>query len=127
MLQGAEAADVAALSGRHAAASVARWLSQPNAWPARAVPITCRPPLRWISPNAVGRDADEAPRRRFALRSTVLLRRPEIEISQDGRRLWNGRVPRLGPGRSASLPTAWVADVDPAGNAVEVAPLPALS
>jgi hypothetical protein len=123
VLQGAEPADVAALSGRHAAASVASWLSQPNVWPAPAVPVTCRPPLRWISPNAVGGGRDAPPRRRFALRSTVLLRRPEIEIRQDGRRLWNGRVPRLGPGRSASLPTAWVAAVDLAGNAVEVAPL----
>jgi thioredoxin reductase len=123
VVQGAEPADVAALSGRHAAASVACWLSQPHVWPAPAIPITCRPPLGWISPNAVGPARDAPPRRRFALRSTVLLRRPEIEVRQDGRRLWHGRVPRLGPGRSASLPPAWVAAVDPTGNAVEVAPV----
>jgi hypothetical protein len=121
VLQGAEPADVAALSGRHAAASVARCLSEPNVWPAAAVAVTCRPPLRWISPNAVGPTRDAPPRRRFALRSTALLRRPEIEIRQDGRRLWRGRVPRLGPGRSASLPPEWVAAVDPADSAVEVA------
>jgi thioredoxin reductase len=116
----AEPGDVAALSGRRAAASAAAWLSEPDLWPAPAVPLVCRAPLHWISPNAVGPARDEPPRGRFALRSTTFLRRPAIEIAQGGRRLWRGRVTRLTPGRSTSLPRDWVTSVDPAGGVVEV-------
>jgi thioredoxin reductase len=120
VLHGAEPADVAALGGRHAAASVARWLANPTDWPAPAVPIVCRAPLHWISPNAVGPGRETPPRGRFALRSSSFMRRPEIEIRQDGRVLWRGRLARLQPGRSASVPPSWLASVDPARGAVEV-------
>jgi thioredoxin reductase len=120
VLHGAEPADVAALSGRHAGASVARWLSAHGVWPS-AVPIACRPPLHWISPNAVGSAAEAPPRGRFALRSRAFLRGPAIEINQDKRCLWRGTVRRLGPGRSASLPAGWVASVDADGGSIDVA------
>jgi hypothetical protein len=123
LLQGAEPADVAALSGRHAAASAARWLSGGGTWPAdpaRSIPIACRPPLHWISPNAIGAAPDPPPRGRFALRSRAFHRAPVIEIRQNGRMLWQGRLPRLGPGRSTGLPAGWIAAVDPLGGAVEV-------
>ena len=50
----AETADVAALSGRHAARQVASFLTgrAAPASPAR-MPVVAEPPLRWISPNAV--------------------------------------------------------------------------
>src|SRR5438132_1321070 len=38
LVHAAEPADVAALSGRHAGASAARWLSGARAWPAAAIP-----------------------------------------------------------------------------------------
>jgi thioredoxin reductase len=120
LLHGAEPADVAALSGRHAAASVARWLAD-QSWPPLPVPLVCRSPLHWISPNAVSADAVAPPRGRFALRSRAILRRPGIELRQDGRTLWRGRVARLVPGRSATLPAGWVASVDPRGGEVEIA------
>lgn len=113
VLHGAEQADVAALSGRHAAASVARYLSDGD-WPARRVPILCEPPLGWVAPNAVS-GADAPPRGRFALRAHEFLRAPRIEITQGDGVLWTGRLARLMPGRSARLPHAWVGDVDPAG------------
>jgi hypothetical protein len=121
VLHGAEPADVAALGGRHAAASVTHWLANPSEWPAPAVPIACRAPLHWISPNAVGPRRETPPRGRFALRSSSFMRRPEVEIRQDGRVLWRGRLAWLQPGRSASVPPNWVASVDPAGGAIEVA------
>jgi len=52
LLHGAEQADVAALSGRHAAAGVARYLED-GEWPRQRVPIVCEPPLGWIAPNVV--------------------------------------------------------------------------
>ncbi len=121
VLHGAEPADVAALSGRHAAASVARWLTDRGGWPPASASIACLPPLQWISPNAIGSQQDPPPRRRFLLRSSAFLRRPQIEIRQGERRLWRGVVARLGPGRSSSLPGDWARSADPAGEVIEIA------
>jgi len=121
VLQGAEPADIAALSGRHAAASVASWLAGDRSWHA-VVPIECAPPLHWISPNAIGPNAGSPPRGRFLLRSRDFVRRAPIEIRQDDRLLWNGFA-RLTPGRSAPLPCDWVTAVDPLGEPVQVSTL----
>src|SRR5439155_6537457 len=51
LLHGAETADVAALSGRHAAASVIRYLAG-EAWPRERAGIECESPRRWTAPNA---------------------------------------------------------------------------
>jgi thioredoxin reductase len=118
LLHGAETADVAALSGRHAGAAAAK-LKVPGTLSART-PIECDPPLHWISPNAIAPDAGPPPRGRFALRSREFARRPGVELAQDGRTLWSGRVTRLVPGRSARLPHEWTGAVDPAGGAVRV-------
>jgi thioredoxin reductase len=119
VLHGAETADVAALSGVHAAAAAAQYV-RGSAWPDQAVPVQCEPPLRWISPNVVTPGAGEPPRGRFLLRSLEFARRPRVEIAQGGRTLWSGRVARLVPGRSARLPHEWTAAVDPAGGPVRV-------
>jgi hypothetical protein len=118
LLQGAEPADVAALSGRHAAAAVAGWLNRGDRWPDR-VPIVCRPPLLWISPNAVS-DVAPPPRRRFVVRSSAFVSRPGLEIRQDGRVLWCGGLRKLVPGRSAQLPSSWLSRVDLEGGEIEV-------
>jgi thioredoxin reductase len=131
LLHGAETADVAALSGRHAALGAAEHV-RGSAWPERRIPIECEPPLHWISPNAIAQPAGAAgpnaggarsgdpPRGRFALRSREFVRHPHIEIVQDGRMLWPGRIHRLVPGRSARLPKGWTSTVDPAGGPVRV-------
>ena len=120
LLHGAEPADIAALSGRHAAQSVAAWLDSEQPWPGAGVPITCRPPLHWIAPNAIGPVRDAPPRGRFALRSRGFLRRPAIEVHQGDRVLWSGRLARLVPGRSASLSAGWIGSVDNTGGPLEV-------
>ena len=120
LLHGAETADVAALGGRHAAASAAAFVSNGHAWPDARIPIECDPPLQWIAPNVVVPGAGPPPRGRFALRSSDFASRPRIEIAQGGRTLWSGRLARLVPGRSASLPHAWTEAVDPGGEVVSV-------
>ncbi len=128
VLHGAETADVAALSGRHAGAAVAGFLRHGGGrggrratdWPAARVSIRCEQPLGWIAPNVVTIGAGAPPRGRFMLRASELLRRVTIEIAQDGRPLWSGRVGRVMPGRSTRLPSDWTEAVDPAGGAVEV-------
>jgi thioredoxin reductase len=119
VLHGAEPADVAALSGRHAAASVTRWLTD-AAWPAARVSIICRPPLQWISPNAISAPRDDPPRGRFLLRATEFLARPVVELYQEGRPLWRERLERIVPGRSTLLPTGWISAVDAHGGPVEI-------
>jgi thioredoxin reductase len=119
VLHGAEPADVAALSGRHAAASILDWLDR-ESWSEPVVPIVCEAPLRWIAPNAVGRAPPPPPRRRFLLRAETWLRFPRLEISQGGRVLWRGRVDRIIPGRSTSLPWEWIARVDLAEGPIHV-------
>jgi thioredoxin reductase len=121
LIHAAEPADVAALSGRHAAQSVVRWLSEQSPWPASATAIACRPSLGWISPSAISPEPTAPPRGRFLLRSSVILHSPEIEIRQDGRALWRGTVSRLGPGRSRPIPPDWAASVDVAGGGIEIA------
>jgi thioredoxin reductase len=123
VLQGAEPADVAALLGRHAANSIGRWLDRDRSWPTQ-VPIFCREPLAWISPNAVS-SRELPPRRRFALRSRVFLDRPRIEIRQDGRAIGAARVRRLGPGRSAYLAAEWLEHVHLVGGPIEIEVSPA--
>jgi hypothetical protein len=120
LVQGAEAADVVALSGRHAAAAVLRHLGG-EPWPTARLPIACQPPLRWIAPNAVvaaRSGAAPPPRRRFLLRADAFLTLPLLELCQDGRRLWRGRLPQLGPGRSSALPSGWTGALDPGGGPV---------
>jgi thioredoxin reductase len=117
VLHGAEQADVAALSGRHAAAAVARFLSGVG-WPERRLRIDCRPPLDWVSPNALA--GGPPPRGRFLIRSREFLTQPRVGVEQDGRALWSGRLARLVPGRSGRLPDEWTARVDPEGGPVAV-------
>lgn len=117
---GAEPADVAALSGRHAGAAAASYVEGDRTWPERFVPLACDPPLHWIAPNAVAATAEKPPRNRLLLRARAFLTLPELDVAQDGRTLWRGRVRRLQPGRSAALPAGWLDAVDPNGGPVAV-------
>jgi thioredoxin reductase len=119
VLHGAETADVAALSGRHAGAAAARFLADAS-WPSTRVPVLCEPPLQWIVPNAIGPPGEPPPRGRFIVRANEFLRRPRLEIAQDGRPLWTGAVRRLMPGRSTRLPHEWTERVDRGGGPVTV-------
>jgi thioredoxin reductase len=119
LLHGAEPADVAALSGRHAVDAVTRWLAN-ETWPSARVPLVCRPPLRWISPNAISDPHDEPPRGHFLLRSSEFLSRPVVELCQQERVLWREPLDRMVPGRSSLLPSGWIRWVDFSGLPVEI-------
>jgi thioredoxin reductase len=115
LLHGAEQADVAALSGRHVAASVAAFLSDGH-WPSRRLPVICERPLGWIAPNVLTGPSGPSPARgHLALRASAYLRAPRVEVVQGERVLWSGRLPRLMPGRSARLPANWIAAADAGG------------
>jgi hypothetical protein len=130
LVHAAETADIAALSGRHAARSIFAMLGTRRAAAHRGaapgaaaawtsgVPLRAGPPLRWISPNAVA--ACPPPLGRFVLRSQEFRRLARLEVRQEGRLLARSRPVRLIPGRSVHLDAAWLARVDPAGGPVHV-------
>jgi len=116
----AETADIAALGGRHAARGVADHLGAADGeWPSH-VAVLARPPLRWVAPNLVAREGPAPARGRFLLRSESFLRAPRVEVNQDGRALWSGRLARLLPGRPGHVPARWTRLVDPEGGPVSV-------
>ena len=119
LLHPAETADVCALDGRHVAPSVAAYLQGPGEWPSH-VRLVARDPLAWITPNLLLAAGHDPPRDRFLLRSREFARRARIQLRQDGRELWSGRVGRLVPGRSAHIPARWTSRVDPNGGPVIV-------
>jgi thioredoxin reductase len=119
LLHPAETADICAFDGRHVARSVAAYLRGAREWPTR-FRVVARPPLAWVAPNLLIVAGHDPPRNRFLLRASEFIRRARVRVRQDGRELWRGRVGRLVPGRSAHIPTGWVARVDPGGGPVIV-------
>jgi hypothetical protein len=127
----AETADVAALSGRHAARHIASFLRRPVVAGGRVaaigtggsarpgVPIDVVAPLAWIAPSAVNPGRVLPPRDRFVLRSEGPRRITTLEVRQDGRLLAARRI-RLMPARSITMSAGWIADVDPAGGSIQV-------
>jgi thioredoxin reductase len=131
LVHAAETADIAALSGRHAARHVAAALASgglgadglgadsPGAVPGGSrLPILVAPPLRWISPNAVA--SAPPPLGRFVLRSQDFRRLARLEVRQDGRLLARSRPLRLVPERTVHLAAGWLPRVDPAGGPIRV-------
>jgi thioredoxin reductase len=149
LIHPAETADVAALTGRHAARHIAAALaagtvsastvsasavsadtvsaSTVSASTVSAstgpvpprVPLTVQPPLRWISPSAV-RPPLLPPRGRFLLRCDSFQPAARLEVRQGARLLATSRTGRLIPGRPVPLPGSWAGRVDPAGGPVHI-------
>ena len=120
LLHGAETADVAALSGRHAARAVHAFLDA-GGWPqSPPLPIHCKPPLRWASPNAISFDGAAPPDGRFILRAAEICGATDLVVAQDTRELWRERHRRLIPNLSIHLGAGWVGQVDPDGEPVIV-------
>jgi thioredoxin reductase len=132
LVHAAETADIAALSGRHAARHIAAVLGGAPAAGSSAVSaasaaaagaglaVLVEPPLRWISPNVIRMPAAPPPLGRFVLRSAGFRRGARLEVRQDGRLLARSRPVRLIPERPVHLGAGWLALVDPACGPVRV-------
>lgn len=117
LLHGAETADIAALSGRHAARGVHAFLRD-GEWPERApVPILCQAPVQWVSPSAID-PATPPPRGHFILRVNEFRSHAQLVVQQGARRLWQRRYRRLIPTLPIHAAANWIAQVDPTGDAV---------
>jgi hypothetical protein len=127
LVHAAETADIAALSGRHAARHIVAGLRSRASEVAR-LPLQVVVPLRWISPNAIvyrtppppSAPPSPPPLGRFVLRSGEFRRLARLEVRQDGRLLGRSGPVRLVPGRSLHLRAGWLARVNPAGGPVRV-------
>jgi signal transduction histidine kinase/thioredoxin reductase len=120
LVHAAETADVAALSGRHAARQIDSFLAGRASPSAGGIPVVAESPLRWISPNVIAAGPVPPPLGRFTLRAAGFRPRARLETRQDGRLLARSRPLRLIPGRPVYLRASWLAQVDPGGGPVRV-------
>jgi len=120
LIHAAETADVAALSGRHAARQVGLFLSGGASLAPAGIAVATEPPLQWISPNVINGSAVMPPLGRFILRSAQYRPLARLEARQDGRPLGRSRPLRLIPARPAYLRATWLGKVDPGGGPVHV-------
>lgn len=120
LLQGAETADIAALQGRHAARQILAQIRDGAAWPSCRIALQVSPPLHWVSPNALSSGDGDPVRTPLRIRSHEALIAPLVQVRQGDTVLWRGRLPRIMPGRSARLPTGWLAGADPKAPPVTV-------
>jgi thioredoxin reductase len=123
LLHAAETADIAALSGRHAAHAVAAFLAS-DRWPDPPVPIVCEPPIQWVSPSAVDASALAPPLGRFTSRVTRFCDRVELEVRQGPRVLYRKLYARLVPTLPMHVGASWLSNVDPRGEAVSFRLIP---
>ncbi|MGR6318913.1 FAD-dependent oxidoreductase [Micromonospora soli] len=119
-----ETADVAALSGRAAGHSIARWLADRHRVARQAgVPIEIDESFEWVHPQRASTLVD-LPRNKIILRPRVFATASSIRVMQEDRCLWSGRVRHLVPTRPALIPTGWLARVDPAGTPIRIESAP---
>ena len=119
LVHAAETADVAALSGRHAADALHAFLHSGD-WPSvPPVPVICETPVRWASPSAISTQAPRRPpHEHFILRVSEFRVHATLAACQAGRVLWRRRYRRLVPGLPVHALTSWLPQVDPGGGAV---------
>jgi glycerol-3-phosphate dehydrogenase len=120
LLHAAQPADVCALEGRHAAASVTAWLAT-GEWRTPALDVRVAAPLLSVTPQRIALGDRGAPRGAFLVGSSVFASRAAISVMQDGGVLWRSRRLRLVPGRPVTIDDGWIERVDPAGGEVTVA------
>jgi pyruvate/2-oxoglutarate dehydrogenase complex dihydrolipoamide dehydrogenase (E3) component len=120
LVHGAVTADQAALEGRHAARSIARYL-QSQLWPQSAIPIQTEPPILWVSPNCVTSGQEQLPYRHFLFQVNQFCRDVQMQIYQGNRLLYSQAFPRLGPNQSYALSGRWLNLLDHSGEPVHLA------
>ena len=121
LVHAAEAADVAALGGRHAARAVAALGDGTAALPDRpGLAVRVEGPLTWAFPAILRPGGGLPPRGRLLLRTAAFRDGGRLEVTQGDRLLVSRPVPRLVPHRSIGLPAAWVDRLDADGGPVRV-------
>jgi L-2-hydroxyglutarate oxidase LhgO len=115
VLRGVETADWAALEGRDAARSIARFLENAE-WPANRIPIQVEAPLDWICPNVI----TDSPPPEFRFRCREFRNHVKLGIYQGERLLHTEHFSRLLANASVKLTSKWSDQVDRSGEAVRI-------
>jgi glycerol-3-phosphate dehydrogenase len=116
LLRGVETGDWAALEGRNAAQSIARYLETAE-WNGNRLEVQCEAPLDWICPNVLNPGARVSG---FRFRSREFRQKPILQLTQGGRVLYQKRLDRLKANTSLNLDSEWVGKVDFTGEPVKL-------
>lgn len=116
LLRGVETADWAALEGRSAARSIARFLENAG-WNASRLEVHAEPPLDWICPNVLSPDALPG---RFRLRSHEFRNHSTLKVMQAQRVLYRQKFRRLLANTSINFSSEWANHVDFSGEPLKV-------
>jgi thioredoxin reductase len=111
LVHAAETADVAALGGRHAARSIASYLTD-GAWPGCGVEIVASDPFLWVHPARLTSQSERPTRGRLLTRVGRFLGPGTIQLVQAGRVLHAAYHRRLVPNRSISITATRLASAD---------------
>lgn len=116
LLRGVETADWAALEGRGAARSIARWLEKPE-WNGTRLEVQTEAPIDWICPNILraGVHVD-----RFRFRSRDFRQKATLQLVQSGRVLYQRQIRYLRANDSLNLSSEWVEKVNYAGEPIKL-------
>ncbi len=117
LLRGVETADWAALEGRSAARSIARFLETAG-WNGRRLEVHAETPLDWICPSALSPDALPG---RFRIRSHDFRDHAILKVSQGSKVLHSQKFRRLLANTSINISDEWAKRVDFSGEPLKVA------
>jgi len=116
LLRGVETADGAALEGRRAARSIARWLENAH-WPANRLEICCEAPIGWICPNVL---SPEVSIDGFRFWSKEFRRNATLQLMQGGRVLFEKKIGWLKANVALSLGSDWIEKVNHADGPIKL-------
>ena len=116
LLRGVETADWAALEGRGAARSIARFLESAH-WSGSRLAVQTESPLAWIYPNVLSPDL---PVDRFWFRSHEFRQNVDLQLAQGERVLYRRHLRRLIANTSLELSGEWIENADFTGEPVKL-------
>jgi glycerol-3-phosphate dehydrogenase len=116
LLRGVETADWAALEGRGAARSIARFLADAG-WSETRLEVRAEPPLDWVCPSLLRLDALPD---RFRIRSHEFRDHAVVRITQGRRVLFDQKIRRLVANTSIELSGEWTRRVDFSGGSLKI-------
>jgi NADPH-dependent 2,4-dienoyl-CoA reductase/sulfur reductase-like enzyme len=107
LLRGVETADWAALEGRSAARSIARYLENAG-WSASRLEVQCEAPIAWICPNVIASDSRVE---QFRFWSGEFRENATMQLKQGARVLYKKRLSHLKANVALNLKSDWVEKV----------------
>jgi glycerol-3-phosphate dehydrogenase len=108
LLRGVETADLAALEGRGAARSIARYLENPE-WSASRLEVQPEAPVAWICPNVLSQGVRVEG---FRFWSKEFRKNATLQLRQGARVLYEKKIGWLKANVALSLDSDWVKKVD---------------